>query len=1169
MRIIRILSKNMKKFQFFLCLFIGFLKLSAQLDTSFWFVAPSIPASYGNNPIALNLLTYNQPVTMTLSMPANTVAFTTTVFTIPANTHFPFDLTPFLATVNGSIPDLVEQRGLHIQSSKKISAYYSVNSLTNKEQISLKGNRALGTDFYVSLPNTIATATNGTGAGARIDIVASQDNTTILLTPRDNIVGHLKNNTFSKLLQKGETFTMLDTFAIKLGTLAPKVSKLAGSIISADKPVGVTVSSSALLSGSCTSMMADQLTTSSNLGKYYVIPKTTAGTEVAYILSPVNGTGLSITNSTSTVNWLINTGETYTVNLTDPLTYIQTSNPVYVSHVGGFGCKLSGAQVTPAYCAGSYSTSFTRISSDTLNLLLYTRNGFQNTFTLTSNGINVPISPSSFSVVPGTSGNLVAAILNYNTSSIAVGSHNYIANSQDVFGLGVMNGSSLNGSAYSYATEFGTTPFVFANPVPTATICSNTTFSLNGFIGGGPITGFWSTNAFGAITNSASLNNAVFTPSPVDTTASLNPLKIWLTSTGICPSASDTLRLKVLRAPLVNAGVDISRCGNNPIFTLNGTVNGATTNQGIWSTTGTGIFSPNPSALTVTYSPTSADTSGAGVIFMILTSTNNGICLAEKDTLKVIFNKPPLVNAGPVSTTVCANNPAVNLVGTVSGTTTSTGKWSTSGSGFFNPNNLSLIASYLPSTADINAGFVYVKLSSTNNQLFNCIVVEDSIQIVFTQPATINAGVDLNSCKNKADVTLNASIGGSTTAQPLWSGSGAFTPTTSAITVTYVPTATEISAGFALVNVTTINNGNCAAVTDQVRIDFRDKPNANFLNTAVCLNGVTSFTDISTNFAPNSTINGWQWNFGDASPTATLQNATHTYTAFGTYTTQLVIKNSYNCFDTIRRGVTVFPLPDAKFGVTRICTGNTLRINFWDSSTVAAPSNLVNYFWDFGGQGLSTAKDTAYIFPSSGLYTIKHIVYSNTGCSDTILRVVNITPRPKAGFYFSGFNQGYTINATIAFVDSSKNANSWSWNFGNGQISTIQNPGTTYGANGTYTVTQIVRDALGCSDTLRKLVRISNIAGEITKLIPNIVTPNGDGKNDIWRLDFIDIFFPSAHIEIFNRWGEKIFESDGYRNAWDGSYKGNPLPVGAYLFTIDLKDPAEPNVIKGTITLVK
>jgi gliding motility-associated-like protein len=1163
----------MRKFWLLIYLFVGILKFSAQIDNNFWFVPPSIPASFGNTPVGFNFLTYNTPVTtITLSMPANTSTlnpFPTVIFTVAANSNYAFNLTPFIGAIQSNTADVVEQRGFQIQSSANISAHYYINSATNKEQISLKGTRSLGSDFYVNMPNSIATATGNTGAGARIDIVASDNNTTILLTPRDNIVGHTKNVTYARILQKGETYTMLDAFALQTSTLTTKISTLAGSIVSADKPVSITISSSALSSTACPSMMADQLTTSSDLGKYYIIPKTTANTEMAYILSPVNATSFTVSTATSTLNWLINTGETYSITLNDPLTFIQTSNPVYVTHVGGYGCKLNGAQVTPAYCAGSYSAAFTRASSDSLKLLLYTRNGFQSTFTLTSNGINVPVSAASFSPVPGTSGNLVAAILPFSTVAITPGSYNHIANAQDVFGMGVMNGSASDGSAYAYVTEFGTSPFVYANPVPTATICSNTTFSLNGFIGGGPITGFWTTAGFGTISNTTSINNAVYTPSPLDTIPSNSPVKIFLTSTGICPSATGSLSLYVKRAPLVNAGVDIARCGNNAVFTLNGNVNGATTNQGIWSSTGTGTFLPNNSILSPTYIPSSADTSGTGVIFLVLTSTNNGICLAEKDTVKVTFNKPPLVNAGPISTTVCANNATVNLNGTVTGTTTTTGKWSTSGSGFFNPNNLSLIASYIPSTNDIAAGSVFLKLTSTNNQLYGCNPVADSIQVFFTQPATVNAGVDLNSCKNNPGTVLNGVISGLASAQPLWSGNGAFSPTNTALTVTYIPTPAEVAAGFALINITTTNNGNCLSVSDQVRIDYRDKPTANFSNNSVCLDKQTTFTDLSTNFAPNSTINSWLWNFGDASPTSTIQNATHTYTAFGTYTTQLVIKNTYNCFDTIKRPVTVYPLPDAKFGITRVCSGNTLRINFLDSSTVAPPSTLTAFFWDFGGQGVSITKDTAYIFPSSGLYTIKHIVYSNNGCSDTILKVVNITPRPQAGFYFSGTNTGYVINSSIAFVDSSKYTTTWSWDFGNGQLSNVQNPTTLYSANGTYTVTQIVKDALGCSDTLRKLVRINNIAGEITKLIPNIVTPNGDGKNDIWRLDFIDVFFPKAHIEIFNRWGEKIFESDGYNNAWDGSYKGNPLPVGAYLFTIDLKDPKEPEIIKGTITLIK
>jgi gliding motility-associated-like protein len=95
------------------------------------------------------------------------------------------------------------------------------------------------------------------------------------------------------------------------------------------------------------------------------------------------------------------------------------------------------------------------------------------------------------------------------------------------------------------------------------------------------------------------------------------------------------------------------------------------------------------------------------------------------------------------------------------------------------------------------------------------------------------------------------------------------------------------------------------------------------------------------------------------------------------------------------------------------------------------------------------------------------------------------------------------------------------------------------------------------------------VVSDITELIPNMITPNFDGKNDLWRLDFIQVFYPKAEIEIFSRWGVKLFRSEGYDNAWDGTYKGDPLPVGAYYYTIKLNDSNNTPVIKGTVTLLK
>jgi gliding motility-associated-like protein len=1139
--------------------------LKSQVDTSFWFVAPDISATLGQSPINLHIQTYNQAATVYVRQPANAGGVNATL-TIGAGATGVLNLTPSITAVESAPVNSVSPKGLYISSNANVSVYYTIGAANNKEMISLKGQRAIGTDFYTPIPNSLTTATTYTDAGVGFDIVATKPGTTtILITPRAACVGRAKNVTFSKSLLQGETFSVRDVNSVN-------PSELAGSIISADQAVAVTVSGIVQTSGACASTYADQITASDQLGKDYVIVRSGTGTvDHAYILATVNSSSLTISNSTTTVNWLINFGETYSITLTDPVTYIKSDKPVYVVHASGYGCKLSAAQVAPAYCAGSYTTAFIRMSVDSLNLNLVTRAGNQNSFTLTSNGSNVPISGTSFTTVPGTGGNLVAARLYFPFGTIPLGSYNVLKNSKDLFGVGIHNGSTTNGSAYAYGSEFGANTFVYANSAPTATICSNTTFTLNGQVGGGPNSGVWSYNGFGTLSGSnTQLTNNVYTPNPVDT--NIKPVKIVLTTSGICPNKSDTFKLTVKQAPIVNAGFDVVICSNNPTVQLNGNVIGPTT-QGLWSVVapGNGTFTPAINNFTATYNLSNSDTAQSS-IKIVLTSTNNAGCNAVSDTMKVIVNKAPVVRSCTINPIVrCANNANIFLNGTVSGTTTSTGIWSSSGTGIFTPNNLSLICNYMPSLADIATGTVSLKLTSTNNQ--QCKAVEDSVLVIFTQPVTVSAGVDLNSCKNDPVANLNAVITGTATNTGIWSGgTGTFSPSNSVLTPTYVASASEISTGYVILTFTTTNNGICNGVSDQVRIDFRDKPTANFTVNTVCLNQITTFVDKSVNTSGIGSITNWDWSFGDGGVATATTGASqaNTYTAAGNYTGQLIITSSFGCKDTITRPVTVYVLPTASMSISRACSGSAQQISFTDLSTIPSPGSIpsTGYYWDFGGFGFSVAKDTSIIFPSQGLYNITHVVTSTNGCVSSITKSLNITPKPKSKFIYINSNV-QTLETNISFVDSSQAAQTWYWDFGNGSTSNQQNPATTYSANGTYTVSLTITDQFGCVDTYTALVRISNIVSEITQLIPNIISPNNDGKNDFWRLDFINVFYKNAEIEIFNRWGESIFKSTGYDNAWDGSYKGNPLPVGAYYYTINLHDPKEEKIYKGTITLLK
>lgn len=95
----------------------------------------------------------------------------------------------------------------------------------------------------------------------------------------------------------------------------------------------------------------------------------------------------------------------------------------------------------------------------------------------------------------------------------------------------------------------------------------------------------------------------------------------------------------------------------------------------------------------------------------------------------------------------------------------------------------------------------------------------------------------------------------------------------------------------------------------------------------------------------------------------------------------------------------------------------------------------------------------------------------------------------------------------------------------------------------------------------------------IVEVIPDIIiingfTPNGDGVNDTWELDFA-IYFPDIEVFVFNRWGEELFRSSGYAVPWDGRFKGKNLPVGTYYYIIQLNDNKYPDPFSGPLTIMR
>jgi gliding motility-associated-like protein len=202
--------------------------------------------------------------------------------------------------------------------------------------------------------------------------------------------------------------------------------------------------------------------------------------------------------------------------------------------------------------------------------------------------------------------------------------------------------------------------------------------------------------------------------------------------------------------PLANAGPDQVVCIASPFVFLNGTVTGGTS-TGIWTTSGTGTFSPSSNALNAQYITTAAD-KAAGTIILTLTSTSKDNCTISTSTMKVRFGPLPAVSAGP-DQDVCSQATTVALKGTssIGGTT----KWTTTGTGTFSPSDGQLDATYNPSAADAKNGSVTLILNLIGAGV--CFIPADSMTVKFIPPPTVNAGGIRYVLKNRT-ITLNPTV---------------------------------------------------------------------------------------------------------------------------------------------------------------------------------------------------------------------------------------------------------------------------------------------------------------------------------------------------------------------------------------------------------------------------
>ncbi len=156
-----------------------------------------------------------------------------------------------------------------------------------------------------------------------------------------------------------------------------------------------------------------------------------------------------------------------------------------------------------------------------------------------------------------------------------------------------------------------------------------------------------------------------------------------------------------------------------------------------------------------------------------------------------------------------------------------------------------------------------------------------------------------------------------------------------------------------------------------------------------------------------------------------------------------------------------------------------------------------------------------------------------------------------------------TIGKGLTLQLTATGGNSYSWANAQGIVSGQNSATLTIRptTNTIYTVT--VTNANGCSSTMSYAV---TVADDLSILkATNLLSPNGDGVNDVWKVDNIDMY-PQAVVRIFDKAGRIVYTKKGYDNSWDGTYNGQPLAENTYYYTIDLGGG---RALRGYITLVR
>ncbi len=605
-----------------------------------------------------------------------------------------------------------------------------------------------------------------------------------------------------------------------------------------------------------------------------------------------------------------------------------------------------------------------------------------------------------------------------------------------------------------------------------------------------------------------------------------NTYQFVVLSENICPSDTAVLTINVQDAVYVDIDEELLLCSNSLLLNLNDELPAGFPTSGNWYY-GNEILDPpviDPDEFN----------EGDYQFF----TDDIGLCPGPVYTLNIdIALIPDAGNGGSI--TQCLNAPAVNLGGLLDADASPGGVW------LFNLDELSG-NSFSPQEDGILTYLIDNGAPCPSSQ------ADWTIEVL--PLPDFNAGADVSNCSGANPVQ----VGESPSAGYNYEWSPSFGLSDNQISNPTVSFDLEVSDELQLEYTVLVDDGTCSN-TDTLQISIYPLPSVDGGPDRLLCEG-DSFNMVYP-LEYETTINPSSW-------LSNQSNGNLTVTPASSGPLTIIVENNFGCIATDEIDVELSPLPEAVFTVFPIAGCPPLNLDLINESV--NPSETT-YYWNVSGEIIT--EDSSLTLEESGLYDVSLTATSEFGCQneEVALSAVEVWPSPLASFEILPENPtAYTDEIQIINTGSFQSSTSWYVN--DVFVSDLFQPEFEIPIveDVLYTVCQNVVNTYSCRDSLCQNIVIQ---GDFTLYVPNAFTPNSDGRNELFIPVIRGMDIDHYTFQVFNRWGENIFETNNSSEGWYGNVKGGDYYAepGVYVWMLKIRNKYTGDDIleRGSVTLIR